>query len=344
MMGLVLVLAVGLGFYVRSVHIQQAAVAAIRRVGGSVDYDWRWGNYNPDIVDNDGKWRAPKWLARLVPVDYVANVAFVDLTHRRARGRSTVSVGGPNPADDETLAHVGRLRHVESLRLNDTAITDAGLAHIEGLTGLRDLQLDGTRVGDAGLAHLRGMKNLGLLWISGSRVTDEGVLDLERALPALQVYRLEEMASSDKLPRAMADLDYPRSQPVRLASALLVHSAKSMTGNHNEREFMATVDALCDLEADDKLSLIKLAEARAECIGILEPSHSPGLPASQRQRLQRLCADRGIETLTRAVELGYDSVRRLVGDFREVRMLWNLRNHPSFPDLIAVMKAKKPGH
>jgi hypothetical protein len=330
----VLVLAVGLGFYVRSVHVQQDAVAAIRRAGGTVDYDWRWGNYNPDIIDDDGKWRAPKWLARLVPVDYVANVVDVSLM--------PTTPNSPNKANDETLALVGRLRHVASLRLNDTAMTDAGMAHIEGLTGLRSLQLNGISVGDAGLAHLRGMKILTFLWISGTRVTDEGVLDLERAIPALYICRSEEMVSSDKIPRAIADLDYARSRPVRLASALLVHRAKSMAGNRNEREFIATVDALCDLEAHDKLSLINLAKARAECIGILGPSYSPSLDASERRRLQQRCADRGIDALTQAVDLGYDNVRHLEAGPGGLLILWNLQNHPAFPKLIQAMKARRP--
>jgi hypothetical protein len=188
------------------------------------------------------------------------------------------------------------------------------------------------------------MTGLISLSISGSRVTDDGVLELERALPRLLIFRSEEVVSSTDLPRAIDDLEYARSRPVRLASGLLVHRAKSMVARRDNAGLIATVHALCDLEANDKLSLLKLAEARAECLGILDPLHSPDLTASQRQSLQRRCADGGIEALTLAIELGYDNVRRLEGDLGEVRMLWNLHDHPGYPKLIAAMKAKRPGH
>lgn len=335
LMAVVLVLAIALGYYVRSVHVQQEAVAAVRHCGGSLDYDWRWGNYNPDIIDNDGKPRAPKWLARLVPVDYVANVVYVSIIHGRTDARPR--------ADDETLAKLGRLKHLEALVLSQSAITDAGLANLRGLTNLRDLRIDHTSVSDAGVEHLKGLTGLRTIWISGSRITDEGVLALERALTEIQTYRWEEMVTSQNIPRAMADLDYARSQPARLAAALLVHRVRSLTFRHTVKEFIATVDALCALEANDKLSLIKLAEARAECLGFLDPSHSPGLPESERVRLRRLCADRGSAALAQAVELGYDNVRRLESGTTQLGiMLWNLHDHPGYAKLITEMKARKP--
>jgi hypothetical protein len=358
-MGVVLVMAVLLGLYVRSVHVQQDAVAAIKRVGGSVVYDWEWDNYDPDIMNAYGKPRAPKWLANLVPVDYVANVVHVRLTPQRAKSQQK--------ADDETLAHVGHLGRLENLSLERTAITDAGLAHLKGLTrlrylwlertaitdaglahlkgltGLRQLYIDDTLVSDAGLAHLKGMTGLISLSITGSHVTDDGVLELERALPRLFIYRREENVSSNDATRVIDDLEYARSRPLRLASALLAQRARSMVARRDNAGLIATVDALCDLEADDKLSLLKLAEARAECLGILDPLHSPDLTASQRRSLQRRCGDRGVEALRLAIELGYDNVRRLEGDPREVRMLWNLHDHSAYPRLIAAMKAKHPG-
>jgi hypothetical protein len=105
-------------------------------------------------------------------------------------------------------------------------------------------------------------------------------------------------------------------------------------------EFAATVDALCDLEANDQLSLIRLAEARAQCLGLLDPGQSPRLSASERQRLQRRCMARGVGALNRAVDLGYDNVRRLDGDIRETGLLWNFRSDPAYSTLIETMRAK----
>jgi hypothetical protein len=68
-------------------------------------------------------------------MDYVANVVHVNLVPQRAND--------PNKANDETLAHLGRLGRLEFVNLNDTAVTDAGLAHLKGLTKLNSLDPPG---------------------------------------------------------------------------------------------------------------------------------------------------------------------------------------------------------
>jgi hypothetical protein len=95
---------------------------------------------------------------------------------------------------------------------------------------------------------------------------------MERALPRLWVNRDEEMLSTKSISRALADLDFARSQPVRQACRLLAHRARVMTDRREHPRFIATVEALCDLEASDKLSLIRLAEARAGCLWLLQPA------------------------------------------------------------------------
>src|SRR5439155_6172706 len=181
--------------------------------------------------------------------------------------------------------------------------------------------------------------NLRLMLLAGSRVTDDGVLELEEALPKVQILREEAMAFSENVRRATDDLDFARSRPIRLACSLLIHRAKLMATRGDKIEFIATVNALCELEANDKVSLLKVAQARAECLGILEPVRSPSLLASERQALRQRCADRGIAALTLAIEQGYNNVRRLDGDPRDVGMLWNLHNHPDFPKLVGRLKA-----
>jgi hypothetical protein len=333
LVGIVLVLAVALALYVRSVHIQQDAVAAIERAGGSVQYDWRWGNHDPDnYLFLDVKWQAPMWLVRLVPVDYVANVVYVDLNSRGNR---------PNKVDDQTLADVRRLGHLKGLNLGGAGITDAGLAYLKGLPRLQHLLIDRTMVGDAGLAHLKGLPSLGTVYISGQRISDEARLDLERAVPNVWISHQDEMVSSVSQ-RAKDGVDFARSRPVRQASALLIDRTQFMIARRDTQEVIATVDALCDLEAGDTLSLIKVAEGGAQCIGFLQPYQAPDFPAAQRERLLRRCTDRGIDALTRAVELGYDNVRRLEEGLGEGIMLWNLRNHPAYPKLVEAIKARHP--
>ena len=76
-------------------------MAAIKKAGGAVAYDWEWGNYNSDIIDPNGKPRTPRWFADRVGVDYVANVVHVNLVPHRAND--------PARANDETLVLSGVL-------------------------------------------------------------------------------------------------------------------------------------------------------------------------------------------------------------------------------------------
>jgi internalin A len=191
----VLVIGVGLGWIVQGARIQRQAVAAIRRDGGLVFYDWHhW--------DGKGEPGAPKWLVDRLGVDYFGHV---------------VSVALGQPGSPSALRNIGQLSHVERLRLNGPFVTDAGLAHLKGLTDvysldsvdryvicdgtivlrgaarvtdagmpylkdltrLLSLDLDGTQVSDDGLANLAGMTKLESLGLADTRVTDIGLVHLK---------------------------------------------------------------------------------------------------------------------------------------------------------------------
>ena len=172
MIVLVLVIGAGLGLFVHEAHVQRDAVAAIKKAGGSVSYDWAWkdGTSVPG-----GKPWAPRWLVDLVGVDYFGHVTIV---WSPPRAGST----------DATLAQIGRLTQLQVLDLPESFISDAGLAHLEGLTNLFDLGLEGTQITDAGLAHLKGLTSLTGLWLEGTQVTDAGMNELKRALPGLRIH------------------------------------------------------------------------------------------------------------------------------------------------------------
>jgi hypothetical protein len=337
MMFLVMVLAIWFGRYVISVRVQRDAVTAIKHAGGSVTYDWDWGTpYDPNIIDPNAKPRAPKWLANLIGVNYVANVVAVNL--------STPNVNDPNTADDETLVHVGRLGLLENLDLADTAVTDAGLAHLEGLKSLRNLNLANTQVSDAGLAHLKGLTNLRMLQLVATHVTDDGVLSLKHEFhPWLEIVREEDVDFKQNITRADKDLDFARSEPIRLAWLLLIHRAKLMANRRDNTELIATLNAICDLEANGKDNLRKLARARAECLDILDPDYSPSLSDSERQALRQRCTDRWIATLSLAIEQGFNNVSQLEDDLWDAGVLDKLRDHPEYPQLVEKMKVNRSG-
>lgn len=336
LMFIVMVIAIWFGRYVISVRVQRDAVAAIKHAGGSVAYDWEWGTPHVlGIIDPYGMPRAPKWLANLIGVDYVANVVAVNLSRPNANGS--------NKADDQTLAHVGRLGRLENLNLADTAVTDAGLGHLKGLTNLRDLNLWNTEISDAGLAHLNGLTNLRMLPLVATCVTDDGVLELETALPKLQILREENIDFKQNITRAEKNLDFAQSQPIRLAWLLLVHRAKLMANRRDTAELIATVNAICDLEANDKDNLRKLARARAECLDILDPDYSPSLTGLERQALRRRCTDLWIAALSLAIDKGFNNVSQLEDDLWDAGVLDEVRDHPGFPKLVEKMKVSRSG-
>jgi hypothetical protein len=373
MMILVLVFGGWLGWFVRRVQVRHDAVAAVKNAGGSVVYDLEWRNagpnpyrksWVPDWLGGDQTW-IPQWILRGSRIDYFGNVVLVSLIPSR--------VNDPRAANDDILALVARLDRLQDLRLTSSAVSDAGLAHLGGLTDLRDLQIGRTQVGDigmahiktltsltslyiadtqvtdAGLIHLRGLTNLRVLFLAGTKVTDDGVLALERALPNLQVLREEDMSFVEALPRALHELDYARSQPIRLATMLLTKRAESMADRGAIPELAATIDALCGLEPTEKVSLLKLAEGCATCLRCLEGHRNQRLADQARQALQERCANRGIAALARAIDLGLTDVelineRVLPRHSRNIRArnLEPLRDYPAFQRLTDRLKERKP--
>src|SRR5262245_10312561 len=169
---LVLLLGGGLGWTIRGARAQREAVAAIRRAGGSVRYNWEWGNGQPNLV---GKPWAPGWLVDRIGIDYFGSVAAVYLD-RAIRWGFFRDRRDLNPI----LAHVGRLERLEWLNLHASSVTDESLVHLRGLANLRVLVLGQTNVGDEGLAHLEGQTNLRRLMLDGTRVSDAGLVHVGR--------------------------------------------------------------------------------------------------------------------------------------------------------------------
>jgi internalin A len=158
----VFVFGAGLGWIVRSAHVQRDAVEAISSAGGDVYYDWEWNNGAP--IRNGSPW-APGWLSKLIAVDYFGHVTFV-------RGPASMT-----PAD-AVMASVGNLTQLQYLDVDQSYASDADLAHLTGLTDLHDLWLSNGQISDAGLAHLKGLTKLSFLSLRFSRITDGGLTNL----------------------------------------------------------------------------------------------------------------------------------------------------------------------
>lgn len=80
--------------------------------------------------------------------------------------------------DDAGLAPLAECRVLKGLELNGTPISDAGLAHISGLTKLEMLNLTGTRVTRAGLEHLKPLTRLNRLFFNGTSISLSDIVQL----------------------------------------------------------------------------------------------------------------------------------------------------------------------
>jgi hypothetical protein len=325
LMMFVLVLGAILGWYVRGVRIQRGAVAAIEATGGSVYYDSQNRNEGPNFYYKPFglKWLfhprdlSPKWLVDRIGFDYTGAVVSARL--------------GPK-ADDDTMVQVEHLDRLENFSLIGTNVTDAGLAHLRGHLLLREVDLGQTKITDAGLTHLKGLKNLRVITLWNTRVTDEGVLTLEEALPWVQIFRDEDLAFSAGAARAIRDLRFARTQPIRLACLLLAHRADREGHRGEKAELIATADAICELWAGDKVSLLKVASACASCIRSLDLISSADLPAEEKKAIEDRLALHGIRALGRAVDLGLKTLPR-----SPIHSFWPLDRYPGFQELNALI-------
>ncbi len=173
LMVVVLITGGGLGWVIHRARVQRESVAAIKRAGGYVAYDWQQVKGS---IHRDKKPGCPEWIVGLLGDDYFGHVVWVILFRR---------------GSDLEMIHVGKLSRVEDLDLDDSSVTDAGLIHLKGLTRLERLYLRGTKVTDAGLEHLKklsGHPSIHLGWDKG-RISDAALEELQKALPNAQVSR-----------------------------------------------------------------------------------------------------------------------------------------------------------
>src|SRR5262249_53785384 len=147
LMVLVVVVGVGLGWFIRGVRLQRDAVSAVERARGHVGYEWEYKDDQP-VPGGTPRAPAPDWLLKRVGVDCLYSV---------------VSVGLYGPGTDADLARIGNLRRLRQLNILRAKVTDGGLAHLEGIAGLRALYLSDMPITDAGLGHLTLTR---LRWLS----------------------------------------------------------------------------------------------------------------------------------------------------------------------------------
>jgi len=79
-MAVMVLLGVGLGWFVRQAQRQRKAVEAIREAGAVVIYDYQLDEDEPGMFTPEREPPTPAWLRRLLGVDLFSDVVVVDVT------------------------------------------------------------------------------------------------------------------------------------------------------------------------------------------------------------------------------------------------------------------------
>ena len=172
----------------------QAALSAIEKLGGRIEYTWDYGYEIPlrsaaiKFLLGDDRYlhamilRSPYrgWEITDRDLEYIAalpNLEEVDIESQRVT--------------DAGLAHLAGLARLRVVNLYGAQITDVGLASLTGLTEVRCLDLEYTPVTDKSLPHLCNLRNLVELNLSGTQITDVGLANL-KTLPRLHSLFLDQ--------------------------------------------------------------------------------------------------------------------------------------------------------
>ena len=151
--GVICPLLAWLAYERNEVQKQEAAIAAIKKLGGYAEF-------------SEEKPSRPDWLRTLLGDKSPGEVVKVGFTG--------------SPATDADLSHIAGLTELTFLNLEDSPITDAGLIHLKNLTKLKLLILDGTQVTDAGVVHLADLAELEQLKLNETQVSDAGLVNLKK--------------------------------------------------------------------------------------------------------------------------------------------------------------------
>ncbi len=125
----------------------EQAVAEIEKLGAVVTsshVELRPQTWLEEQFDDPGGVDDPVRILEVTGVRLVGPSALPDPELYRREGKVT----------DAGLAHLNKLKALETLDLYRSNITDAGLEHVRGLKRLKFLMLQSTYITDAGLMHL----------------------------------------------------------------------------------------------------------------------------------------------------------------------------------------------
>lgn len=183
-------LALCFGISVAPAVRQRDAVRALRKCGGTIDYD-----FDPERTGDRAKSPCRSSLSRLFGNDFMATVVGVHMKPDEVTWdkKHIGKFCGPLPYTngkmivDNDMSAIAALPALERLGLSWTDIGDAGIRQTGRHTSLRELYLDHTNVTDASVAALSSLKQLRRLDLSGTAVSNDAVSRLKKAVPECDI-------------------------------------------------------------------------------------------------------------------------------------------------------------
>ncbi|MEZ4953104.1 MAG: chitobiase/beta-hexosaminidase C-terminal domain-containing protein [Saprospiraceae bacterium] len=97
-----------------------------------------------------------------------------------------LDLNGSN-VDDDMIAVVNDLPHLQKLFLQNTKVTDKGLRYLKGLDYLEYLNLYGTEITDKGLETLPELPRLQNIYLWKTQTTEDGIALLKNKMPYLNI-------------------------------------------------------------------------------------------------------------------------------------------------------------
>jgi hypothetical protein len=189
------------GLYVVPAHRAGRAADVLQQAGCEIrwSYQMRGGKFDanatsgvrPELLSLFG----PAYFHRVVelrcpPLDalHTKPAAQALARYLPALGQLETLELAPGIANDDVLAAIGRLRHVQSLSIAGEAISDRGLAHIGRLTRLQTLSIHAPHITDQGVSHFKSLTSLRSLHL---RTTSSPVVRLPNQPAGLSYLTLD---------------------------------------------------------------------------------------------------------------------------------------------------------
>jgi len=129
----------------------------------------------------------------------IAHLAKIKLETLSIEGNQYSNDSGETGLDDSALVHVGKLRTLKNLSIEQNRFTDDGLSHLSNLSRLESLSLAGTDITVDGLDHLAELRRLHTLRLPNYPIDDDVLRRLSRLVELKHLGPLDETVTADGL-------------------------------------------------------------------------------------------------------------------------------------------------